>query len=64
MSIASLNPSYGLLRELDTDPAETVRCAAFTRAIYLRQRSFLPYVTKTRAHFVTQCALKIYWEGI
>ena len=24
----------------------------------------LPYVTKTRAHFVTQCALKIYWEGI
>jgi hypothetical protein len=30
--MASLDPSYGSLRELEIDSAETVRCAAFMRS--------------------------------
>ena len=60
------NVPYRLTREVDTDVAETVCCAAFmlrhlfALAILVRA---VPYVTKTQARFVTLCS-KNFSEGI
>ena len=67
MSIASLNRiPMALSREFDTDLAWNSSAAPHLRVrIYLRQRSFLPYVTKTQSALChSVCVSKIYWEGI